>query len=745
MKSDFRETVKKEKIDYRHYISVGLTLVFIAFGIFVFPNAICRLYESVRDLVTSFMFVLTNDVTPTVTELPSLQITSSKFSPLRLLPFTFDEFSVKMGAYFSRVFSWTTLQNYFEFLGKILFFVFQAVVLIVMLYVPLYNVFSLYLRKQDSKKGDKKKKATKKARSERKKRAEKERCFVKESKYLKFWKRFYDNTFARVKLFVMKYKSFLKSNPYYLKIWKWTWLFNFNFIAIVIEFLAYYIYFLRTFDLLSLYRQVYKLLLDLTAVVRFVPLVAWIIVFFVFTEKYAWKCAYRELWHRERKNRGMFRERSVVSGYAASMGKGKTLSMTARGLSEEVNLRDLAFEVIVECDFAFPFMTWSRLEKELKTASAYHVVYDVHSIRRWMWKKYRRWLKSPCRRLIFGYDYERYGLLRDDKLKVESVWQVMEDYACAYFIYSVQCSLLITSYSVRSDELKIDLKHFPLWNHDFFKRDARYMDAYSRRSHIMDFDMLRWGKKMLKNNPNAHALGFGVYLFTEFDKEQGNALSNQEMKALDEKANPKNDLTNITLKLIRHAVTIRNRRFIVIIYDLQRAEDWGVNGRGVGEVLEIVGETAMRPVLPFWSLFWVFEMLYYLIFNPFVDLYYRYRHVRDDDTAVMHGLHGLISKIKNYYDGVCNTFGSKRLTLEVQDGRLNGEKMIRYQYISSKKDLSERYETACFENMFARFAEKNEIGIADLRCYADKLAREDELRAQHSYMQERIFEFGAVA
>lgn len=56
MKSDFRETVKKEKIDYRHYISVGLTLVFIAFGIFVFPNAICRLYESVRDLITSFIF-----------------------------------------------------------------------------------------------------------------------------------------------------------------------------------------------------------------------------------------------------------------------------------------------------------------------------------------------------------------------------------------------------------------------------------------------------------------------------------------------------------------------------------------------------------------------------------------------------------------------------------------------------------------------------------------------------------------
>ena len=437
-------------------------------------------------------------------------------------------------------------------------------------------------------------------------------------------------------------------------------------------------------------------------------------------------------------NRGMLNERPIVFGYDGTMGAGKTLMNMSAGLSYQVELRDRAFEVIVECDFTFPNFPWIKLERALRNASVYKVVWDLASVRRWVRKKYRKWAKCPKSEFIFGYDYERYGLTHNNKLKVENVWETIEDYACAYFIYSVQCSLIVSNYSVRSDEILNDIGHFPIWNHDFFKRDARLMESYSRRSKIVDFDMFRFGKKMLKGNPNAHALGFGVYLFTEWDKERKNDLSLRDNKvsATSDEANQKNDLTNTLLKMIRHAVTIRNRRFIVVIYDLQRAEDWGVSGRGIGEVLHNVDKTVMRPVLPFWAPFWWFEMLFTIVFSPFVNLYYSYRHIRSDVSLPIYVMKNLVAKIKTLYDNTCNVFNSQRYRLEIEKGNLSGGTVERYQYISSLKDFSERYGSSCMEAVFERLAEKNKVGIMDLREYADKMATDDELMSQHSYMQE---------
>ncbi len=711
---------QRKTIDYRHIVSIAITFCFILCGIYIFPNAICRVLETLRDLILSFAYYICNlflfdyEIPITVNDLPSWQLAPSQFQPIDLFPFTWDEFKVTLEAYGQRLIQKETLKGYVNFLLDLLYYLAQFIIFALPLWLGLRWAIRSYLNNYKKESG-------------------------KESKWLRFCKGFSDISYRRIIAWLKNYIAFLRKHKFYVKIWLALWYFYFNVYTLIGEFIAFYLYFVWSFDFLNIYRFVYKVLLDLTPALRFIPLFCWITGIIVFLEYRARQCGYNELNHRERCNRGFWNERGIVTAIYANMGKGKTELMTDGGLSGEVELRDRAFDVIVECDFCFPNFTWSKLERELKIAYAFHVCYDLSSIRRWMRKKYRRWHKDQTNEKIFGYDFKRYGLYHNDGLKIESIWQVLEDYACAYFVYAIECSLILSNYSVRSDVDKIDFGKFPKWNTDFFRRNPALMSAYSRRSHILDFDILRFGKRVLKNNPNRHALGFGVYLITEIDKERKNQLETRDMDRNSETANQKNDLFNPLLKMIRHACMIRNRVFIILLCDLQRPEDWGAGGREVGELIDVVNQGDDRPVLPFWAPFWFFELLFLWVFKPFVDMYYDYRFIRDDETVVKHVSHGLIAKLKDFYDRTYNIFGSIRVKCNVESGRMDGNKEKKIYYKNVKKSRSERYGSDCLSGMFESYAADNTVGLADLDEYADKMATQEELRKQHSYMQDDIY------
>ena len=46
------------KIDYRHYICIGLTIIFLLLAIFYFKYAYIRIFESLKDLYTSFIYYI---------------------------------------------------------------------------------------------------------------------------------------------------------------------------------------------------------------------------------------------------------------------------------------------------------------------------------------------------------------------------------------------------------------------------------------------------------------------------------------------------------------------------------------------------------------------------------------------------------------------------------------------------------------------------------------------------------------
>ena len=561
-----------KRINYRHYIAITITIGFIA-CIFFFPNSLGRLVESVRDFGLSVayyfceIFQIEHNISPTVNNYPKIPFfdflrPSSPAAPSVPIPDNFNDFKEKWVEYWKL---FVSKDNFLSYLSSIVYglkYLSYALLLLLPAVLLLWLLFRRYLKKTNTDHG-------------------------KESKPLKSFKKLSDVTYRPVKRFVGEFIDFLKTTPVYLKIWACLWAFYFNLFTIVIEFIAFYLYFVVSFDFGSIYRQIYKFFFDVWTIIDFLPLWGLILAGIIGLEYTSRKIGYNELNHRERRNRGFINERGVVTVVYGEMGAGKTALITDMALSAEVELRDMAFEVILESDMKFPNFPWVNLEDELKTAIKAHTVFSVPSCIQWLRTKFILWRDKPCKENLFGYDYERFGLEYDDKLSLVNIWAILKDYVCAYLIYTVQTSLLIANYSIRSDNLISDLGNFPLWNTDFFKRDSRLTDSFSRHAHILDFDMLRLGKVMIENNPNRNAFGFGVYVISEIDKERKNAPELKDVKADSEQCNQKNDLFNVLLKMSRHACVVANRVFIKIFADLQRPESLGADARELGEVVYI--------------------------------------------------------------------------------------------------------------------------------------------------------------
>ena len=493
-----------------------------------------------------------------------------------------------------------------------------------------------------------------------------------------------------------------------------------------------------SFDVGNFYRQVYKLFLDLSVPFKAIPLWVWFIIGYFVLNAVSIKIAYLRLYHNEWRNCGFINERGVVTICYGAMGVGKTMQITDMALSTEVQFRNMAFEIILETDMHFPYFPWINFENALKRAMDRHSIYDMRTCRRFVRSKFRKFLRRPVKYNCFGYDYERYGFFYDDKLKITDLWQALEDYACAYFIYTVQSSLLIANYSVRVDTLKADIGNFPLWDSDFFKRDSRLIDSYSRHAHILDFDMLRLGRKMLENNPNRNAFGFGVYIVSEIDKERKNTPELKEIKASSDECNQKNDLFNVLLKMSRHACVVANRVFVKVYADLQRPSSLGADALDLGEIIDIKDKGEMSLLLPFFAPFRIFDLLFGWLKSRFDKFYTQYRFNRADNTLLLYLYKGITAKLNKYCEGMHNTFSSQTLRLEVERGSREGEiKQAKY-YRMPKKIYSKRFSTDCLSGIFENRAECNYIGIDDLKEYADIMATSAELDLQNAHFQTEI-------
>ena len=554
---------------------------------------------------------------------------------------------------------------------------------------------------------------------------------------------------------VKDFIAFCKENDKYHKAWLVLWLLYFNLISIFIAFCSYYLFFTVSWDFVSLYPQLLKLLADLTPMVRFLPGIVWLIIGICVYNYVCHSMAFARLYHLERCNRAFLRERGIVTTVYGVMGVGKTQMITSMALSSEIEQFDMAFEILLEKDLMFPNFPWQSFRDELRKRIDNREIVDIPTCRTYVrrckvffdrisvihtaeeYQEKRRTLKLCRKDYTFGYDYTHYDITYNDELKITHLYEALEDYACAYLIFTVKTTLLFSNYSIRVDSILHDLGNMPTRDNDFLHRDPRYQEAYSRHAHIIDMDMLRLGKKVVEDNPKARRLTFGTFVITEIDKERKNVLELKEMKINEKEANQKNDLFNACIMMSRHAAVISNRVFIRIIADLQRPEAWGAGGRELGEVIFIADKDELSPVLPFFSPYWFLNGVFALIKGKWESFYTKYIENRSDGTFFVYAAKNIISKINNHYDKVEGLYGTQTLKLEIQSGKLEGDVKQEKWRLITKKDRSRRYKTACLESVFDSY-EPNTMHIDDFIMYTGEVGTQEENALQNSYFQNDI-------
>ena len=688
----------------RFNIAVTLIISAIFLGLLaVFWQSYVRFGESCRDFGLSVayyvceLFGIDYSFTPTVTEYSNVMQWEI------LLPDDWNGFTVSAKEYFALLIDGDNFSAYWAKVGDVMLVAAKVIAVILPCVIVLLLIVVQMYRRGNTKHNQ-------------------------DTKPLKAFKCLAARTYQPVKRAVLYYREYLSEHKGVWVCWIILWVFHLNAASIVMDFFAYYFYFVLSFDVAGLYVQVCKLFVDLQVVFRHFPWWSIVTVTWLLFNRWRKNIAFNRLRHFEARNCGFINELPIVSMSCGSMGKKKTTLITDMVLSQEVMFRQKALSILQQSDMKFPYFPWIALEDELRACMAHGTVYNLASIKTWVALKRARFARHHnVQWQIYGYDLAKYGGEFDDALKVNGLFDVLETYASAYFIYIIESSLIVSNYSVRTDNLMLDSGNFPLWLTDFFPKNRR---TESRHAHILDFDVLRLGKKVLENNPLAGSFEFGVVAITEIGKERGNNLELKEVKKGTDAANQKNDLFNSWLKMCRHSATVDNFPFIKVFTDEQRPESWGADARDLCDVIHIVSSGDMRLAMPFYT---VEEMLSEWAFNRFMRLYEDFRFRRGDNTLLVHILKSVTAWIWRRNLRIYNRFGYSVLKIEKERGTMDGKTENKKYYLMNAKIYAKRFSTDCFSDYFNDLARRSHTGLADYLEYATEKASVTELQAQNSY------------
>ena len=545
---------------------------------------------------------------------------------------------------------------------------------------------------------------------------------------LVLFKRYAQAYYQPIKRFVLGYKNFIRERFFIIVILSLIWVCSLNIVTIVVEFLAYYFFFAVSYRLDTLCIQFGKLLVDLLVIYHYVPACILLIIPCAFFLNFRKTVALAKLRHMEARNCGFINELPIVSMTCGSMGKKKTTIITDMALSQEVMFRQKALEILQKNDMKFPYFPWISFEMELRRCMEYGTVYNLATVKAWVRLKQERFNKHGDSSLqLYGYDMKRYGMSYENGLTRADLFDVLETYAQAYFIYVMQSSLIISNYSIRTDNRFLDAGNFPMWSFDFFCFDY---GKNSRYVHILDFDVLRLGKKVVENNEKAGSFEFGVVAITEVGKERGNNLELKEVKKGQDETNQKNDLFNAWLKMCRHSATVDHFPFIKVFTDEQRPESWGADARDLCDIVHIVSSGEQRLALPFFT---IEEMVQEWLFGRFIALYYDFRHRRGDNTLLVHVLKSITAAIYKHYVTIYNRYGYSITKIEKERGTQDGNVEKKKYFLMNQKIYANRFSTDCFSDYFNDMAKKSKMGLHDYVTYQTEKATVEELKMQNSY------------
>ena len=707
----------KRKFNYFHLISIFMLVFSLLLSVLIYSNSFVRIKETITDLISSIkcyylgLFYLETDLSSSVVNVSSVDLRV-------LFPMDWETFKATFTLWGQALFNADNFNSYlYEFNDVILIGV-MLLQLLLVIFIVAKIIIQNSIQTQNNDYGQ-------------------------DTKPLKIFLRI-EKFFLPIKKWTLNfYQFFTTSKVPYLKIFIAIWLYNLNVFTILGETLAFLLYFVSTLDLSSVFIQIYKLFFDLVIMFNGLPWFLWLVIFIVLICKWRNKKGYKNLTHMNAKNCGLVKSLGVATLVSGPMDYGKTKLCVSMSLLKDDIFKETAKDTIFKSDFKFPRFPFVVFENKLKRLISEHRIYSlataelyVQSVERlftcYCAEKWRNKYKHlDGKKILFGYEYEEYGLTYNNGMYIETLFDVLSTYAKAYFVYSLPCSDKITNFAIREDGILESLDNFPLWDNDYFHLDPYKIEDISLYSKILDFDILRKGKKVVPLSELADTLEFGIVTITELDKERGNSLDTKELKKMVDDANQKNDLFNYSLKMGRHPSTIDFHPYIWFCFDLQRSMKVDADLREVcSEILDIVGTNKNDLALP---LFFVEEFIYGLIIPEFKNMYELYRFYHGNNTLFMYLLRKICVPFYNYYHKTYNIFGYDTTYLNVLNGKLDNAGIEKKYYILHKKDFANRYSTDSHADFYRQSSLKKNKGIMDYKSYSSSRATLDELRLQNSY------------
>ncbi|MCM1043508.1 MAG: hypothetical protein NC548_43765 [Lachnospiraceae bacterium] len=720
-KGNNRYRSSKRKYRFRFGRRVDLSKIYLAICVLITAaivtyvccrcfNSVIRSASSVIDFATSIVYYFANffvilsgknnPITATVVQVP---FTSDNV----FLPQQYEQFVVKLQGFWSAFISEDNFVGFFadipQFLYNLSIFLMFALPVLLIAYV----LFRMSLSGQNNDTDV-------------------------PTKHMLRWLWIEDNVIRPIKRFVDGFVSYVR---YYSK-WRTAWLLlvllGLNAYTYILEVLAFLLYFVSSFDFVNIYTQAYKLFVDIDITFSCLPTVVWVVIIYWLITVIRRRIGLNNLRHMESKNCGYVRTFGICTMITATMGKGKTLLMTDFALTISSEFKYSSKNIMFEVERWFPFFPWATLQNGMKEAFAVHKLYSFTTAEAYARSIREDFEAEPSRENICNYDFERYGLYYNDELQMLYLFDVLEEYCKAFFVYYVSDSLITGNYSIREDGIMQDIGNMPMWDYDYFTRSPLFEEDMSYYAHILDFDVLRKGKRMVKDSKFADTFEGGIVTITELDKERGNTLDTKELKKNTDEANQKNDLFNYSPKMGRHPATIMYQAFIRFLVDQQRAMKTDADFRQICDnVINIEDVTKDRLALP---LFFVEELIYSMLKPSWDKIYENYRFNRADNSLLMYSMKNTVVRFINWYERQYNLYGYDLYALATDSGKLDGDNVRKDRYyLSHKKAKAHRYATDCYKEFFRQKSAKKDVGIVDYPTFGSVTATADELKSMNSY------------
>ena len=100
-------------------------------------------------------------------------------------------------------------------------------------------------------------------------------------------------------------------------------------------------------------------------------------------------------------------------------------------------------------------------------------------------------------------------------------------------------------------------------------------------------------------------------------------------------------------------------------------------------------------------------------------------------------MENIMAKLSNHYEKIYNLYGVRKLTINIDDGLIEGKVETDYWRQIVRNEWSGLYVSDCLRSIYEPNV-PNEMHIDDYPCYSSIVATQEEGEMQHSYFQNDI-------